>query len=238
VITGAMFTAAPDPGLRGEPSGGRGARLEAMGLTPRPRPLGGRLSAWSARRGEPAASAGQGRRSDQQNTAISKDVSLTVDPLKVSTVGPDDVAEGDRIFASHGEFMKGHPRDGDLALLDYSISKGRELSNPMDPSSEPTGNTIVVVDERYASPAGIVNHWQDTTANRAAMSSAAPAWFEKATIVTLHDGASGAEPAVQGNVGLRVHEAVRDQHPKTPRPGCQVKQRSACDPKRETSGWA
>ena len=25
------------------------------------------------------------------------------------TVGPDDVAEGDRIFASHGEWMKGHP---------------------------------------------------------------------------------------------------------------------------------
>jgi hypothetical protein len=27
------------------------------------------------------------------------------------TVGPDDVAEGDRIFASHGEWMKGHPRE-------------------------------------------------------------------------------------------------------------------------------
>ena len=103
------------------------------------------------------------------------------------TVGPDDVAEGDRLFASHGEFMKGHPRDGDVALLDYSISKGPELTNPMDPSSEPTGNTTFVVDERYASPAGIANHWQET-ANWAEMSSAAPAWFEKATIVTLHSG--------------------------------------------------
>lgn len=74
------------------------------------------------------------------------------------TVGPDDVAEGDRIFASHGEFMKGHPREGDVALLDYSVSKGPELSNPMNPSSEPTGNTIFVVDEHYASPAGIANH--------------------------------------------------------------------------------
>ena len=46
------------------------------------------------------------------------------------TVGPDDVAEGDRIFASHGEFMKGHPREGDVALLDYTVSKGPELSNP------------------------------------------------------------------------------------------------------------
>ena len=61
------------------------------------------------------------------------------------TVGPDDVGEGDRIFASHGEFMKGHPREGDVALLDYTVSKGPELSNPMDASSEPTGNTIFVV---------------------------------------------------------------------------------------------
>ena len=39
------------------------------------------------------------------------------------TVGADDVAEGDRMFASHGEWMKGHPREGDVALLDYSGSK-------------------------------------------------------------------------------------------------------------------
>ena len=42
------------------------------------------------------------------------------------TVGHDDVAEGDRIFASHGEFMKGHPRERDVALLDYSVYKGPE----------------------------------------------------------------------------------------------------------------
>ena len=69
-------------------------------------------------------------------------------------------AEGDRLFASHGEFMKGHPREGDVALLDYSVSKGPELSNPMDPSSEPTGNTTFVIDEYYESPAGIARHWQ------------------------------------------------------------------------------
>src|SRR5919204_3353701 len=76
-------------------------------------------------------------------------------------VGPDDVAEGDRIFASHGEWMKGHPREGDEALLEYTISKGPELSNPMDPNSEPTGKTIFVLDECYESPAGIARHWQD-----------------------------------------------------------------------------
>ena len=104
------------------------------------------------------------------------------------TVGAEDAAEGDRLFASHSEWMKGHPREGDVALLDYTVSKGPELSNPMDPSSEPTGKTIFVVDEYYESPAGIARHWQDTTENWPEMSSAAPAWFAKAKIVTLHNG--------------------------------------------------
>ena len=95
------------------------------------------------------------------------------------TVGPDDVAEGDRIFASHGEWMKGHPREGDVALLDYTVSKGPELSNPMDPNSEPTGKTIFVIDEYYESPAGIARHWQDTTDNWPEMSSAVPAWMRQ-----------------------------------------------------------
>jgi len=107
------------------------------------------------------------------------------------TVDPDEVAEGDRIFASHGEWMKGHPREGDVALLDYTISKGPELSNPLDPSSEPTGKTIFVLDEYYESPAGIARHWQQTS-NWSDMS-AALAWMGKATVVTLHNGT-----AVQG----------------------------------------
>ena len=103
------------------------------------------------------------------------------------TVGPDEVAEGDRIFASHGEWMKGHTREGDEALLEYSISKGPELSNPMDPSSEPTGKTIFVIDEYYASPAGIARHWQDAADNWPDMA-AAVAWSAKGTVATLHNG--------------------------------------------------
>ena len=49
------------------------------------------------------------------------------------TMGPEDVAEGDRIFESHVAWMKGHPRSGDTALLSYTISKGPELSNPGRP---------------------------------------------------------------------------------------------------------
>ena len=107
--------------------------------------------------------------------------------LVMITMGPDDVAEGDRLFVSHGEWMKGHPRAGDVALLEYTVSKGPELSNPLDPGSEPTGNTIFVLDEYYESPAGIARHWQDAMTNWSDMS-ALIAWMGKGTVATLHNG--------------------------------------------------
>jgi hypothetical protein len=102
-------------------------------------------------------------------------------------VGEDDVAEGDRLFASHAEWMKGHPREGDEALLSYSISKGPELSNPMDPSSEPTGNTIFVLDEFYESPAGVPRHWKDAIDNWQDVG-AIMEWTAKTKVATLHSG--------------------------------------------------
>jgi hypothetical protein len=50
-------------------------------------------------------------------------------------VDQDDVAEGDRIFDSHGKWMTGHPREGSTALLPYRISKGPQLSNPVGSES-------------------------------------------------------------------------------------------------------
>jgi len=73
------------------------------------------------------------------------------------TVGPDDVASGDRLLASHGKWMTAHPREGETALRSYSISKGPELSNPLDPSSSPTGHTLFVLEESFESPAGVAD---------------------------------------------------------------------------------
>jgi hypothetical protein len=79
----------------------------------------------------------------------------------IFTVGRDQVAEGDRLFASHGPWMEAsHPRSGELALLSYTVSKGPELSNPLDPGSKPTGNTVYVLDEVYESEAAVANHWK------------------------------------------------------------------------------
>jgi len=103
------------------------------------------------------------------------------------TVSADDVAEGDRIFASHVEFMTGHPRNGETALLSYKISKGPELSNPVDPNSEPTGNTIFVLSEIYETRAGVPEHWRlaihDWQDLPAFMD-----WSSKANVQTLHSG--------------------------------------------------
>ncbi len=74
---------------------------------------------------------------------------------------PDQVAEGDRLFATHGKWMEAtHHRDGEKALYHYNLSKGPELSNPFDLSSAPTGNTCYVLDEIYESDAGVTDHFQ------------------------------------------------------------------------------
>jgi hypothetical protein len=87
----------------------------------------------------------------------------------VITAPPDAVAEGDRIFASHGPWMEAtHHRGGENALYTYNLSKAPELSNPFDPGSEPTGNTCFILSEVYESEAGVQDHfemamsgWQD-----------------------------------------------------------------------------
>ena len=103
------------------------------------------------------------------------------------TMGPDDVAEGDRIFESHVAWMEGHPREGDTALQSYSISKGPELANPLDPNSEETGSTVFVLDEVYTSPAGVDEHWRQAVANWADLP-AFMAWSAKGKVSTLHSG--------------------------------------------------
>ena len=80
-------------------------------------------------------------------------------------VPPDQVAEGDRIFKSHGSWMEStHYRTGEKALLSYNVSKGPELSN-LDPNSAPTGNTCFVLTEIYESQAGVLDHMKQAHEN-------------------------------------------------------------------------
>ncbi len=73
---------------------------------------------------------------------------------------PDLTPEGERLFASHASWMAAtHHRDGELALLSYNTAQGPELSNPLDPGSAPTENTLFTFHEVYAGPAGLADHW-------------------------------------------------------------------------------
>jgi hypothetical protein len=100
---------------------------------------------------------------------------------------PEQVAEGDRIFRSHAEWMKGHSRSGDTALLSYRISKGPQLTNSLDPASEPTGATIFVLSEVYEGPAGVTEHWRLATETWEDFS-AFVQWSVDCGISTLHSG--------------------------------------------------
>ena len=84
----------------------------------------------------------------------------------IFTATPDMVGEGDRIWGSHAAWMeKSHYRDGNKALLLYNLSRGPELSNPVDPSSKPTGNMNYVLTEVYESQAGVEDHWKQGSEN-------------------------------------------------------------------------
>jgi hypothetical protein len=81
----------------------------------------------------------------------------------------------------------GHSREGDTALRSYKISKGPELSNPVDPNSDVTGNTIFVPSEIYETPAGVAEHWRLAVESRQDL----PAFMERSGRVhvrTLHSG--------------------------------------------------
>ena len=102
------------------------------------------------------------------------------------TASPDLVAEGDRLFDSHAKWMEEtHYREGDKALLSYNIVKGSELSTPLDPSSEPTGNTTFVLSEVYESQAGVGDHWKRAVESWNDMS-AIMEWAGKCKVTTLH----------------------------------------------------
>lgn len=101
---------------------------------------------------------------------------------------PNLVAEGDRIWGSHAAWMeRTHYKEGELALLRYNIVKGPELSNPLDPSSKPTGNTMFVLDELYETQAGLDDHWKQAAESWKDFGAVAE-WAGKCKVVTSHGG--------------------------------------------------
>ncbi len=97
----------------------------------------------------------------------------------------DQVEEGNRLFRSHAPWMeRTHHRAGDKALLSYNVSKAPELSNPMDPSSEPTGNTCFVLTEIYETEAGVADHFEQAAASWEEFG-ALGKWLEKCKVTAV-----------------------------------------------------
>jgi hypothetical protein len=70
------------------------------------------------------------------------------------------------LFSSHAKWMENsHYKEGELALLNYNVVKGPELSNPLDPTSEPTDNTSYALTEVYKTPQGLEDHWKQGSTN-------------------------------------------------------------------------
>jgi len=98
---------------------------------------------------------------------------------------PDQAREGDRLFQNHAPWMEAtHHREGDKALLSYSVSKAPELSNPMDPNSPPTGNTCFILSEIYETAAGVADHFQKAESSWQDFP-ALLKWMEKCTVTGL-----------------------------------------------------
>ncbi len=86
--------------------------------------------------------------------------------LIVAVANAEQTVEGNRLFAAHAPWMKAtNHQDGDKALLRYNVSTAPELSNPMDPESEPTGNTIFILAEVYETGAGVADHFEKAAAS-------------------------------------------------------------------------
>ncbi len=98
---------------------------------------------------------------------------------------PNQVAEGDRIFKSHAPWMeKTHPRTGNKALLQYTVSKAPEMKNPMDPNAGTTGNTCFILNEFYESQAGVTDHFQQATSGWKDFS-ALVQWMQKCKVTAV-----------------------------------------------------
>ena len=78
-----------------------------------------------------------------------------------------DEAKVDAIWKAHEEWMRATHTHGTAGsdeekprLPKFTISKGKELKDPMNPESGETGNLLYVMSEIYAAPEGIAGHFK------------------------------------------------------------------------------
>lgn len=102
------------------------------------------------------------------------------------TTDAQNVADGDALWDSHLAYIKSSHRS---FLVAYSLTKGEERSNPLDPGSPATGRTTYVLNECYRTSQDIALHWSKTSTEWTRFVEII-AWMQRpgTQVVTLHDG--------------------------------------------------
>jgi len=81
-----------------------------------------------------------------------------------------DIEKVEALLASHREFMAATHSvtgDKDIRLNAYTVLKGPEMKNPMDPTEGTTGAMFYILTEHYETPNGLKKHleagsnWKD-----------------------------------------------------------------------------
>ena len=81
-----------------------------------------------------------------------------------------DIEKVEALLASHREFMASTHSvtgDKDIRLNAYTVLKGPEMKNPMDPTEGTTGAMFYILTEHYETPNGLKKHleagsnWKD-----------------------------------------------------------------------------
>ncbi|WP_368563989.1 hypothetical protein [Pseudoxanthomonas sp. UTMC 1351] len=111
----------------------------------------------------------------------------------VVTTNAENVVDGDDLWDDHHAYIKSSHRfvAGEPApfVVTYSLTKGVERENPLDPASNVTGRTTYVLNECYRTSEDILLHWSKTSAEWDRFVEII-AWMQRpgTQVVTLHDG--------------------------------------------------
>jgi len=82
----------------------------------------------------------------------------------ILTVNKDQEQTTDAMWKRHAEWMsKTHAKEGDTELLHYTVAKANQLSDEMNIESEKNGKIAYILNEVYAKPDGLRDHWKQAS---------------------------------------------------------------------------
>lgn len=111
----------------------------------------------------------------------------------VVTTDAENVADGDELWDDHHAYIRSSHKlvagEPTPFIIAYSLTKGADRVNPLDPASGVTGRTTYVLNECYRTSDDILLHWSKTSAEWDRFVEII-AWMQRpgTQVVTLHDG--------------------------------------------------